>query len=434
MIESIVIILIGIIIGLIVGILPGLGTSFILLVFYPIIAKLTADHLLIFYASLTMASQFSGSVSALAYGVFGEVTSMPALRERSTLQKNGLILRAIKNTAHASLFALPIACLIVYALFSSSSAFVYVLRTEIKMILQVGMVIIALWWANNRFTINLQLVCMGLFLGAIGTVTVSGAALFTFGNAYLSSGIPMVALLVGLVAIPGVKQFTDTKLFSNNTPSAPAHYGGNFSQLAAARGSVIGIIMGLIPAIGSTICSNVAWRIEQLFHKSDSVDASMNRVVSAESANNSSAISVMLPLLVFGLPIVPSEIILYSMLTITGWSNSALTLHSLLLIFGAFTISALISWVICGFNVPYMLRAVQKYANKIAIGTTVLACFGVIASGFDSYDTWYYAIILVLASTLGLSMKKIDFTPLVLTFLVAPQLITGASILHQLYF
>jgi len=430
MMVMLVTILVGVAVGLIAGIFSGVGNTFLLIAFYSMLYRMPADQLLVLYASVSMATQFSGSVSALAYGILGEATSMPALQERKTLADSGMIVSAIKNTAHASLLAVPMVLIMSLAAYYLLPSLVYILRTETVVFFQLCMLTLALLWCNNRIHTNAILVVTGITLGSIGVVTASGQKLLTLGVAGLSDGIPLIALMVGLIALPAGIDIVRTRLRTvaekNNTTS-------DFPTAAALRGSLIGAIAGLIPAVGNTVCSQLAWRIEKYFSNADHHHHSLRRLASAEAANNSSAVAVMLPLMMFGIPIVSSEVVLFSILQANGWMASMVTKELLLMLGLAFLLSAVVSWILCGFNVQRLVQGISKYATLVVVFTLVAASFGVISTGIDSYSGWFYSIILLLAGIIGILGRRLDFTPLVLSFLVAPTLVTGISTLTQLY-
>ena len=116
MIEVAAVVILGSVLGLLVGIVPGMGTSFALIAGYPIIAAWPTDWMLAYYTAVTMSSQFSSSVSALMFGVLGEFTAQPALKERLELQQLGQIGTAVSHTAIASLTAVAASLVVVTVL------------------------------------------------------------------------------------------------------------------------------------------------------------------------------------------------------------------------------------------------------------------------------------------------------------------------------
>jgi putative tricarboxylic transport membrane protein len=135
MIEIFFIAVLGSLVGLAIGIVPGIGTTFVMIATYGILNTLDPSQIIAFYVAVTMSSQFAGSVSALIFGFPGEVTSQPAISERHDLQLNGQIGTAVQHTALSSLIAVCFALGVTMLLWKWLPSFVYVLRTEVKLLL-----------------------------------------------------------------------------------------------------------------------------------------------------------------------------------------------------------------------------------------------------------------------------------------------------------
>ena len=424
MIEILSVAVLGSVVGLLVGIIPGMGTTFALIAGYPVLAAWPTDWMLAYYAAVTMSSQFSSSVSALMFGVLGEFTSQPALKERMELQQQGQIGIAVRHTATSSIVAVAAALVVVAVLWNWLPQFVYVLRTEVKMVLLTMIVVLAWILGNNTRLINTGMIAAGLVSGMVG-FSYQGQAVLTFDQWWLAGGIPVMVLLAGLVAVPGAIQFLQVRLQANPVQyqSHPVKWG------SVARGTLIGSIIGLVPVIGNAITSQVAWLSEK--QRSSSA---LGRVTSAESANNSGNVTVLLPLLMFGLPIVPSEMILYNMLSAQGWTNNTLTSASVLLIFVAAAVSSMIGWLACGVLVNGLVAVVQRYYRMLAISAVVLTTLSVVYLGIQSYNTGFYLAVLAVSVAVGLRWNKQDFNPFLISFLVSQPLAASVGVVVQLYF
>jgi putative tricarboxylic transport membrane protein len=429
MIEAVLIIVLGTIIGIVVGLLPGMGTSFVLVAAYPVLMGWSVDSLLMFYTVITMSSQFSGSVSVLIFGVLGEITGQPAMRERNNLQ--GHINVAVAHSAQASFVAAIISLGIVMLLWQLLPQFVYVLRNEVKLSMLVIFMALAISWGSNQRVINLGMVIIGAALGIVG-YNYSGNFLLTFDQPWLAGGIPFLPLLVGLVALPGALQFINThlqiqqKLVSVNWL--------NLCWPATVRGSVIGSIVGLIPIIGNSITSQLAWRAENSYYRDNSVRHSLNRLTAAEAANNSGNVSVMLPLLMFGLPIIPSEMILFNMISMQGWSHNFLTITTISMIFFAAIGSAGISWYLCGPAIGNLVKWTQQYIYQITALSIAIAVGSVLYSGYQTYNMTLYICVLIISCVMGWIFRKLDMTPFLIAYIIIPQLAASAGVVSQLYF
>ena len=79
----------GVLVGSIVGMLPGIGPAMILLATTPLISNFDLVNLFIFYSCLISSSQYFGSVSAVVYGVAGEISSVPAAENGHALFRQG---------------------------------------------------------------------------------------------------------------------------------------------------------------------------------------------------------------------------------------------------------------------------------------------------------------------------------------------------------
>lgn len=424
MIEILSVAVLGSVVGLLVGIIPGMGTTFALVAGYPVLAAWSTDWMLAYYAAVTMSSQFSSSVSALMFGVLGEFTSQPALKERMELQQQGQIGIAVRHTATASIVAVIMALVVVAVLWNWLPQFVYVLRTEVKLVLLTMIVVLAWILGNNHRLINTGMIAAGFVSGMVG-FSYQGQSLLTFDQWWLTGGIPVMVLLAGLIAVPGAVQFLKIKLHAEPIQ----HQSHPVEWSSIGRGTIIGSIIGLVPVIGNAITSQIAWLAEQRRPSS-----ALSRVTSAESANNSGNVTVLLPLLMFGLPIVPSEMILYNMLSAQGWTNNTLTSSSVLLIFAAAAVSSVIGWIACGVLVNRLVSFVQRHYQSLAASAVVLTALSVVYLGMQAYNTVFYLAVLAVAVAVGLIFAKRDFNPFLISFLVSQPLAASVGVVVQLYF
>ena len=90
-------------IGLLVGLLPSMGATMMMLLLYPILQHIDFIYIILFYAIMINASQFSGSVSAIGFNLLGEISSAPIIKERSLIVKEGMHMNALRNTMYGSL-------------------------------------------------------------------------------------------------------------------------------------------------------------------------------------------------------------------------------------------------------------------------------------------------------------------------------------------
>ena len=90
MVESALInTLLGCLAGTLAGIMPGTGLLVALVCAYPYLITLDLIGILCFYIGLANLAQFTGSVTAIYFGVPGETNSVPSVVEGHALSKKG---------------------------------------------------------------------------------------------------------------------------------------------------------------------------------------------------------------------------------------------------------------------------------------------------------------------------------------------------------
>jgi TctA family transporter len=152
---------------------------------------------------------------------------------------------------------------------------------------------------------------LGLLVACVGLGNPAGFPRFTFGNAELTGGIGMIAMMIGMFAISEIIRFVvDT--------SPPAELvvekvGSVMSgQWALAkkypkqilRGSVLGTAVGALPGAGADIAAWMSYAMSKKFSKEPEKFGTghVEGIVESGSANNSALAGAWIPALVFGIP------------------------------------------------------------------------------------------------------------------------------------
>jgi putative tricarboxylic transport membrane protein len=172
-------------------------------------------------------------------------------------------------------------------------------------------------------------------------------------------------------------------------------------------GAFIGFWAGLIPGVtnilGGYLSANVV--------KSD-----INKIAAAESANNSGALSSLLPLIILGIPIVSSEVLIYYLVLSRGFTFDIETLHIfkdiLYYIPLILVICLFLSWV-C-FN---QLGIIAKYIkqHKHIITTLIVLFISIMSLHIYPVKEWLLISLLAL-SVLGYFIRKWDTFPILYGF------------------
>ena len=420
---------IGIIIGIVAGLIPGFGIFTSLIILYPFLLQLDPINLLSLYVGLASATQFSGSVSAIIYGVPGEQSSIPAVTEGHKLFRMGQGDLAISGSAIGSFFGSFLTVLFVYALFSHVEKVMYLFNSLSQLIILL-MVAVFLIFSGNIIK-NILMCAFAYFLGSIGTHSYHHEGTFlTFGNADLTTGIPMFPVVLTLFIIPQLYQaykIRNTKVSMEQYKFDVSLHLKNFLKhwRSSIRGTVLGFFGGLVPGLSTTLSSTLSYTVEKKLEK-DYSPGSMKCLIASETANNSGSFSMLIPLLILGIPIVPSEALLYDINASKGFVFGAST-FDIQIFYGVVFVLMLanvVSLIMCWPFAKYV--SLINALDKKIVNSIIMCVLFVIMLYIGSY-TWqslYYFIVFLLLLPISYVLRNENTLSLIFIFLVQDRLET----------
>lgn len=441
MIDLLTAILLGLMLGLLAGFMPGIGNTVVVLIMTPILFQWPPEISIIFYAVCVQVGNFSSTVSSINFGLLGDITGEPALRERFGIIKNRLSLVSLKFSAISSLLSVIVGSAVLFFMLSYASTSTIALRTETRFLLITMILVFLCFWPKNKIYINLLLILCGAMLGIIGHhdqfFNYSDVHILTFRQTEFYAGVPMIAILCAFLAVPSI-----VKLLSlddiNCEPIDSTLSKHRFPIGSSIRGIAIGSFLGMIPMIGTLISSNVAWSVERVFNKTDTPKDSLARISSAESANNSSAITVLIPLLTIGLAIIPSEMILLSVLETKAWIPNSFNWQLMGISFyqwlvTAIVVSSLISYLVCYNFVKQISNFIAQNFKTVSYFSVLIILASIAYSGYNVDNILFYLLIFFALSAIVVLYKRIDYIPVVAGFLLVDEYLNASRVILNLY-
>ena len=422
-------------IGLLVGLMPALGATLLLILMYPWLVQFDVATIIMFYAIMVGARDFSGSVSALNFGLLGEVTSVPILKERNTIVNDQKNLNALRNTMLGSLFGVAFGMVMLWISVAQAKHYPWLLRSDVIATMLALAVMFLSVWKGNKVWVNCVLMLIGFFLGKVGFDAATNTDFLVFGNMYLSGGIPVYPVMFGLYAMPMLYEIvTQSKPeyldVSNQKITSPVKF------LTLIRSGTIGSICGIIPFVGTTISSQLAYNIEHKFYPKENSEHALARVSAAETSNNAGQVTMLIPLLVLGIAVQSSEVVLINIASQVGWDVESLVTKSFMLqLMVALVLGALVSGIMCYNLVLHLTRFFVKYFGWLLAALSTLFVINILHIGSMADQLTYYAIVFVISLALGvLSRKyKIDHVPTILILLLFDSFDGISRVLYILY-
>ena len=405
--------------GMLIGLLPGVGTTTILILLFPFLIKQSTIFCILFYCVASSVSQYFGSVTTLTLGVPGENTSLPLFSIRKKIVESGQILETHFLCAAGSFIASALSIFLICISMEFFHTHTFYLKTYIVLFLALLGLCFCVRYSNNSIAVNILFVGVGWACGKIGYNEISNESFLTFDNVYLYSGIPILPAMLGIYAIPNL-YFMVSKLKKSNSFTS---YEKSFSKLGSVckqwrviiSSSFIGFVSGLIPYIGNGISSNLAFAVEQALDKTNYI----KQATAAETANNAANLSVLIPLLILGVAIVPSEFVL---LEIINSSNSVVNYLSVLENFSVLMIcillanvfSFLLSWNLLTVlnNLVTSMNVTIPWLLFVVTVSTIYYC------GQEISQSEFWILILFVFAIIGFVFYNYDMLPFVYGFLL----------------
>lgn len=420
--------LVGVALGLVSGLIPGVGNFVLMLLVWPFLSVFGIVELLIMYASMAAISQYIGSIPAIVYGIPGESSSYPAVAESRNLTTVQQVSQAISGSAFGSVVGSLTVVGLCYAFVEYTDLIKHFYNTKILVGLLLLVTLVMIVTVNNRWWVNFMLILSGIGLGMIGYNSYLNVNFATFGNMHLYAGLPMPVVLICLFAIPQMMHHWNTEITRsiNKTYEIGRLY--ILNPIALLGSTIIGFFGGLIPGLTTVFSSTAAYNASMLFTKDP-----VKRIVVSETANNAGAFSMLLPLLIFGVPLIGSEAILLFLMEQKGFNLVQFEFSKVLpeLALGLVLVN------LVGFMMAWPLSKIvpsfYRFNIKIIISLLIIALFFVtLYTGYMNYSTAYYLVCFAILAPMGVLLRNVDTLPLVFAFIIHNKLVDGLFRLHQL--
>jgi len=415
-----------------VGLIPGVGSTAMMAVVLPIVLLGVDDPAvgIVMLAVITGTANTFDSIPAQLMGIVSSGTQVTFL-EGHQLTRKGLGAFSLGATYAVSAIGglVGAACLLLVIPFLRP----FILEVGFAEIAVLGLFGVGMVGVLSKGAMakGLSSGMLGLFLGTVGFQSYTAVDRFTFGNWDLREGIPLVAFVAGMMAVPEMLD-----LAVSRKPVAPA--GADVSSREVFRGfryglsrwriairhSVLGVGLGAIPGAGGNVVTWISYGIGMALSKDKSEfgKGSIDGLIFAESSENSKEGGQAIPTLALGVPgSVSWALVLVALLSygVTPGPD-VLTEHSDIvgLIVVSFALANLLLTMVALVVTRQLMRLTAiPYASIVGpiLPIVVLGAFFVTPS-------MVILPVIAIFAVVGLVMKQFGWPrpPLVLGFILAP--------------
>ncbi|MEC7763197.1 MAG: tripartite tricarboxylate transporter permease [Pseudomonadota bacterium] len=301
--------LIGSIGGVIIGAIPGVGAAVAIAILLPATFALEPLVGLTMLLGIYGSSMYGGSLPAILINTPGTAVNALTTYDGHPMTKRGEALRAL-GLAYGASFVGGILSIMALILLSPVLAKVAPLfgSREIFLAALLGIVLVVIAHRGQTLAAG-SLAAFGILINTVGLEPVRYTQRFTFGQEWLTSGVDLIVVVLGLFAL------SQAFVLLTDPERAPITQRVEGSMLGAMRGvfkfkriagagSFFGVLMGMIPGVGEFTAQFLTYTYAQKTSKDPDAfgKGSPEGLVASESANNAVPAAAMIPLLALGVP------------------------------------------------------------------------------------------------------------------------------------
>ncbi len=425
--------LFGVFVGTAVGVLPGIGPAMTIALLLPLTYSLEPTAAIIVFAGIYYGGMYGGSTTSILLNTPGESSSIVTAIEGNKMARAGRGAAALATAAIGSFVAGSIATVALTFVAPVVARWAVKLGEPDYFALMVVAFITVGALLGSSVSRGLASLSLGLFLGLVGTDTLTSQQRFTFGMPALADGIDVVVVAVGLFAV-GEALYVGSRLRHGPVHVIPVEKGWRSwmkrsdwrrSWKPWLRGTAIGFPVGTIPAGGADVATFLSYATERRLAGSRRHEfgrGAIEGVAGPESANNAAASGVLVPLLTLGLPTTATAAIIIVAFQSYGIQPGPLLLQSESALVWALVASLYIgNLMLVVLNLPLVgmwVRVLQIPRHYLYAGIILFGALGSYALNFSPIDV----LMLLAIGLIGFFMRRYGYpvAPMVVGMILGP--------------
>jgi TctA family transporter len=407
----------GVLLGSVIGFVPGIGGRVTLAILLPFIVKMDPASALVLIVGIHAIGNTADTIPAILFGIPGSTSATATVMDGYPMAKRGEAERAFGASFLSSGIGGLIGAFTVLATIPMIRPVILTFgNPEFFMTAILAIVMIALLTGGAPVK-GLLAGCLGLLIGMIGDAPQTGVQRWTFDQLYLSDGLPLIPIALGVFAIPelidmtlgggGGKIARDGNLTSSSTKWQGVKDVAKHWWLLV-RSSFLGSWIGILPGIGSTSAIWLAYghAVQTSKDRDNFGKGDVRGVIAPEAANNASDAGDWCLTLAFGIPGSATMALVLAAMVLLGLSPGPkmLTDHLdlTLIIVWSLVLANLMATGLC-FVFARQLAGITKLPVHYLFPVLIVLVF---LAAFQSTADWGDLVTLLVFSVIGISMKR----------------------------
>ncbi len=417
--------------GMIVGALPGFSAAMGVSLLIPLTYGMSGTAALVMLTAMYTSAIYGGSITAILCHTPGTPASAATAIDGFQLTKQGRGMEAMGVATMSSAIGGTISAVVMLLVAPALGKFSLKFSVLEYFLLAVfGLTVIASL-AGENIVKGLFSGVLGLVLGCVGLDALAGVPRMTLGNLNLEDGINFVPALIGLFSISQVMNLAYDVYHGKKGSVIEDEENLKHSRVlppwketrtlipSQIRSSLVGTIVGIVPAAGAGVSSWICYSLGKKFskHPEKFGHGAMDGVASCEAGNNAATGGALIPLITLGLPGSSVAAILMGGLMIHGltpgasmFTKNAPTTYGIMI---GFLLANILMGLIGLFAARYIARVSSAPMGLLGPVIVCLCCIGTFAIRNNMFDV----LVMLVFGLLGFILKRCGFA--------APPLILG---------
>ncbi len=421
----------GVLIGTIVGAIPGMTVVMGVALVLPFTFTMQPVVGILLLLGVYKGGFFGGSITAIVTKTPGTPAASCTILDGWPLAEKGQARKALDMALYASCVADFISNLSLILVAGWLAQFALQFGPAEFFTLIVFSLTIVAGVSGDYLSRGLVAAVLGLMTATIGLDLVYGTDRFVYGVVDLMGGLNFIPVLIGLFAIPEIiKHFTERRLETvekKGTSGDPATF-ADFRRCfkTIIRGSFIGVILGAIPGIGGVPAAFLSYGEAKRTSKTPDNfgKGELEGIAAAESGNNGTAGSTMIPLLALGIPGDIITAVILGAFMIHGLRPGPImfqqNLDLIMAIFLAIMLSSVFLFIIGKLSIRLFSRIAEIPNTILRPMVLVLCVFG----AYSINNTTFDVLVMMVMGAVGYLMMQLRIppAPFLIAFILGPLL------------
>lgn len=408
-IKALLWILLGTFLGLVFGALPGLSATMAVALLIPLTFYLEPVVAISMLMGAYIGGIAGGAVSAILINIPGTPSSVVTTIDGHPMAVQGKAARALGWAAFSSGWGSIISWMLLVTIAPLLAKICTGFGSpEYAALAFFGLSIIA---AVSGDSIMKGIIAgfIGVSMSFVGVDPIWGDLRFTFGSINLMGGISVVSALIGLYSIPQIlnscldkdneKLSAKDLTIKNIVPPFKEQFAHKINII---RSSLIGTLIGIIPATGGNIAAFLAYDQAKRFSKEPETfgKGNVDGIIASEASNNGVCGGALIPMLTLGIPGDSVTAVLLGGLMIHGiqpgpmlFSDSPAFIGG---IFTAVFIATMYMVLLQVFGIKIFVKTLNvpvNYLNAILVVLSLVGSYAIRQNFFDVILTLFFGVV-----------------------------------------